>query len=249
MVKFNPVDSVLWSDESMLVVNKPSGLLTLPDGYDPQAAHLRAVYEPIFGRLWMVHRIDRDTSGVILMARSSAVHRSLNTMFAERRVIKIYHALVSGETPWTEKVIRHPLLPDGDRKHRTIVDLRRGVPAHTELRVLERFSSYSLVEAHLHTGRRHQIRAHLASEGYPIVSDHLYGNGRGIYLSELKPRYQPTGTVEKPLLGRLGLHAWSVKLEHPATQKPLYFEAPYPKDLSAALKQCRKYGRVYGGGV
>ena len=246
MGSFNPEDYVIWSDESLLMVNKPPGLLTLPDGYDPQVPYLRAVYEPIFGRLWTVHRLDRDTSGVILMARSSNAHRSLNSMFAERQIKKIYHALVSGAPTWAEKTVRLPLLPDGDRKHRTIVDGRRGKPAHTDLRVIERYRAYSLIEAHLHSGRRHQIRVHLASEDFPIVSDRLYGSGKGIYLSELKPGYQPAGSVEKPILGRLGLHAWSLALEHPITQQPLYFEAPYPKDFRSALQQCRKYGRFHG---
>jgi len=178
---------------------------------------------------------------VILMARSAQTHRILNTMFAERRVKKIYHALVTGEPPWTEKATRVTLLPDGDRKHRTLVDLQKGKPARTDFRVLERYGRYSLVEAHLHTGRRHQIRVHLMIEGYPIVADSLYGSEKGIYLSELKPNYQLNTSEEKPLLGRLGLHAWSVALEHPITQNPLYIEAPYPKEFRIAVNQCRKY--------
>jgi len=242
MLNFNVEDSVLWSDDALLVVNKPSGLTTLPDGYDPEAPHLRAVLEPVFGRLWIVHRLDRGTSGMILMARSAQTHRILNTMFAERRVKKIYHALVSGEPPWTEKATRVPLIPDADRKHRTRVDFEEGKLAWTDFRVLESYGRYSLIEAHLHTGRRHQIRVHLMTEGYPIVADSLYGSEKGIYLSELTPNYQPNASSEeKPLLGRLGLHAWSVTLEHPITQKPVYIEAPYPKEFQITVNQCRKF--------
>lgn len=241
MPNFNVEDCVLWSDDALLVVNKPSGLTTLPDGYDLEAPHLRAVLEPVFGRLWIVHRLDRGTSGVIFMARSAHAHRVLNTLFAERRVKKIYHALVSGEPPWMKKATRVPLLPDGDRKHRTLVDLQKGKPAQTDFRVLERYGRYSLIEAHPHTGRRHQVRVHLMTVGYPIVADSLYGSQEGIYLSELKSNYQPNASGEKPLLGRLGLHAWSLDLDHPITHNPVYIEAPYPKEFRIAVNQCRKF--------
>jgi tRNA pseudouridine32 synthase / 23S rRNA pseudouridine746 synthase len=129
----------LFADEALLAVNKPLGLPSLPDGYDPDAPHLRSVLEPVYGRLWTVHRLDRETSGVVLLARTAEAHRHLNTQFQEQRVVKIYHALVLGDPAWDKRTIRLPLRGDGDRRHRTVVDHKRGKPAVTHLRVFERF--------------------------------------------------------------------------------------------------------------
>jgi RluA family pseudouridine synthase len=208
---------LLWSDNSLLAVNKPSGMLTLPDGYDKTLPHLRSILEPTFGRLWIVHRLDRDTSGIIVLARNADAHRHLNTQFQEKRVSKLYHALVLGQPPWDNLIINDPLRPDGDRRHRTVVDSARGKLAITELRVLSRFEGYSLLEAAPLTGRPHQIRAHLKHAGYPILADPLYGN--------------PTHPCQT-LLPRLGLHALSLTLFHPKTEEAMKLAAPYPKDFA-----------------
>lgn len=220
---------VLWSDTDLLVVNKPAGLPVLPDGWDPQAPFLKKLLEAAEGRLWTVHRLDRDTSGVLLLARNAEAHRSLNGQFEQRQVGKVYHALVNGTPEWEEKSVKLPLRPNGDRKHRTVVDPRGGKPAHTELRVLERFGGWCLVEARLHTGRTHQIRVHLASVGHPIVADLLYGGG-----GELRP--EAGGEV---LIERTALHACSLALSHPQSGAELEFVAPYPEDFARALEWLR----------
>jgi RluA family pseudouridine synthase len=231
---------VLYADDSLLVINKPAGLPALPDGYQAEAPHLRSVLEPVYGRLWMVHRLDRDTSGVVVLARSPQAHRVLNTQFQERQTAKIYHALVIGSPGWEERLVDAPLLPDGDRRHRSIVSVQ-GKPAVTLFRVLERFSGYALVEAQPKTGRTHQIRLHLAHLGHPIVADGLYGDGEGLFLSALKPGYRVGKAGESALLGRLGLHAWSLAFAHPLNGEQVSFIAPYPDDFQAALRQLRKY--------
>lgn len=234
-------DLFLWSDESILVINKPAGIPSLPHGYNPHLPHLRTILEPEFGRLWVVHRLDVDTSGVMVFARSVPAHRALNKLFAERQVDKKYHAFIVGEPYWHEMEVNLPLLPDADRRHRTVVDRRRGLHALTNFLVLERFNRYTLVEARPYTGRRHQIRVHLSAIGFPVVSDALYGSASGVFLSDLKRDYRSGKKPESPLLGRLGLHARLLGLEHPFENVPLFFEAPYPKDFSTLLKQCRKY--------
>ncbi len=114
---------------------------TLPDGYDPSLPHVRSLLEPQFGRLWIVHRLDKATSGALLLARTAASHRSLNTQFEQGRVEKVYHALVVGDVAWEAHIVDMPLRPNGDRRHRTVVDHERGKPALTELRLLQRFGA------------------------------------------------------------------------------------------------------------
>ena len=231
---------VLYVDDSLLVVNKPAGLPSLPDGYQAQAPHLRSVLEPIYGRLWTVHRLDRETSGAVVLARSPQVHRALNTQFQERQAAKVYHALVIGSPSWAEQMVDAPLLPNGDRRHRSIVT-GKGKPAVTLLRVLEGYNGYALVEAQPKTGRTHQIRLHLAHLGHPIVVDGLYGNGEGLFLSAIKPGYRGNKAGEPALLGRLGLHAWSLAFAHPSSGERVSFIAPYPKDFQRTLQQLRKH--------
>lgn len=241
-----PTEMVLWSDEALLVVNKPAGLLAIPGGQDGEP-HLAEVLGPAYGPLWIVHRLDRDTSGVIALARTSSAHRALNTEFEEHRVRKVYHALVVGDPAWDERTVELPLIPDGDRRHRTVVApaggaSRRSKPSSTHFRVMERFGAYALVEARPTTGRTHQIRAHLAASELPIAADELYGGGTGLFLSALKPGYRPGARPERPLLGRVGLHASSIEFLHPQSQETQRFVAPHPKDLAAALRQLRRSG-------
>ena len=204
---------LLYIDEHLLVTNKPAGLPTLVDGYHSEAPYLLGTLIQQFGKLWVVHRLDRDTSGVIVFARTAEAHRHLNAQFEHHTTEKIYHAIVCGVPEWHEKSIRQPLLPDGDRRHRTIIDHRRGKPALTELLVMERFQHNALIQAVPRTGRPHQIRAHLAAIGFPIACDTLYGGS--------------------PLLGidRAALHAVTLRLTHPFTEEQLKFTAPYPSDF------------------
>lgn len=220
---------IIWEDESLLVANKPPGLLTLPDGYDPSTPHLKLILTQDYGRLWIVHRLDRDTSGVIVLARSSLAHRHLNSQFQERSVSKIYHALVIGEPDWDTNTIELPLKVDGDRHHRTVVDIHNGKESLTRLKVLERFDGFCLVEAAPESGRRHQIRAHLHAAGFPIAGDILYVDRKKV---ESQPEISG-------MLMRCALHARSIKLMHPDTGKDIFFEAQYAKDFRSLLHMFR----------
>jgi tRNA pseudouridine32 synthase/23S rRNA pseudouridine746 synthase len=230
---------VTWQDASLLVVNKPAGLPTLVDGYHPEAPYLAGLLKKAYGRVWTVHRLDRETSGVMVFARTAAAHRALNTQFEQRQAAKVYHALVAGDPGWTEQRVNLPLRPDGDRRHRTVIDRHGGKSAQTELRVLERFEKYALVEAMPLTGRAHQIRAHLAAVGYPVVADKLYGDGRPLVASDLQPL---TEAAPELVLERLGLHARRLSFTHPESGERLEFQADYPADFARALQKLRAGG-------
>lgn len=238
----NPLNCVVYQDENLLIINKPAGMPVLPDGYEPSAPYLVGALQGQYGRLWIVHRLDRETSGVLILARDREAHRSLNQQFESHLVNKEYLALVVGSPSWEEYTIDLPLHPNGDRRHRTIVDHQHGKQAVTYLRVLERFNKHTWMQAIPKTGRTHQIRAHLAALGLPIAVDALYGDGAPIYLSTIKLDYRGTSLrKEKPLLGRLALHAYRVTFTHPKKLERVQFEAPLPKDLAQTLRQLRHY--------
>jgi RluA family pseudouridine synthase len=224
---------VLWQDEALLAVNKPAGISVLAEGWDPHKPYLTGLLRQHFGRLWNVHRLDKDTSGVLLLARSAHAHRLLNIQFEQRQLRKVYHALVVGQPEWRERWVRLPLRPNGDRRHRTVVDEEQGKPSETEFHLLEGFGAYALVEAVPHSGRTHQIRAHLAAIGLPLVADPLYGDG--------EPLWAPTSPDDRqlPVLPRAGLHACLLELAHPTTGQNLKLEAPYPQDFSQSLAHLR----------
>lgn len=234
----DPLAWVLYRDDAILAVNKPAGLPTLPDGYRSAAPYLAGLLQEAFGRLWVVHRLDRETSGVIVFARTADAHRDLNRQFQEHAARKTYHALVVGRPAWDERVIDLPLRPDGDRRHRTVADPAAGKPAATACRVLERLADYALIEARPLTGRPHQIRAHLAAEGLPLVGDLLYASQGGRLQGEDGARLRRLLIADAPL-ARLGLHACALTIIHPVTTASITFEAPYPADFAAALARLR----------
>ncbi|MCJ7700998.1 MAG: RluA family pseudouridine synthase [Anaerolineales bacterium] len=219
----NLIPEIIFYDQALLVVNKPAGLLSIPDGHDPTKPYLRAVLEPQYGRLWIVHRLDKGTSGVLVLARSPEAHSALTMQFAEHRVAKTYQAIVVGQPPWDEEVTDTPLRSNVGRRKRTAVDYQRGKPAITEFRVLERFADHSLIEARPKTGRTHQIRAHLYSLGYPVLADPLYGDA--------KPA---------PQIERLALHAQGLTCNHPQSGEKNHFSAPLPPEFQAALTTLRE---------
>jgi len=217
--------SLIYSDETLLVVNKPAGIATIPEGWDKSTPNLRCLLEKEFGRLWTVHRLDKATSGVIFFARTAEAHRTLSLLFESHAVHKTYHAIVCGAPKWDEHIARHPLRLNVGHSHRTVVDHRRGKPSETAFRVLERFEGYALLAAVPATGRTHQIRAHLAALGFPIIADTLYG---------APPVEQDTIS---PYLQCPALHACSLAFE--LEGKPFLFTAPYPEDFARALEKLR----------
>lgn len=239
--------TVIHIDEDILAVNKAAGLLVAADRWDTEAERLDLLIEqelpklaPQCEKLYAVHRIDKDTSGVLLYALNAEAHRALNTAFQERRVKKTYRLLIHGSVAEKQFTVDLPLRADGDTLHRTVVDKRRGKEAVTHFTVLETYRRLSLLEAQPVTGRTHQIRVHLAAAGYPIVCDSLYGSGKPVLLSELKQRWHGDIYEEQPLIKRLALHAYQIEGAHPRSGESFAFTALYAKDFKSTVHQLQK---------
>lgn len=222
---------IIYQDEALLVINKPSGILSLPDGYNHDAPHIRSILEPEYGRLYIVHRLDKETSGVMILCKTLESHNLINSQFENRQVHKEYHTIIycprKGFSPLT---VDTPLRVNGDRRHRTIVSQVNGKSASTVFRPLEQFSQVTLISARPLTGYTHQIRAHLYSQGYQILGDKLYNLHDNNCIS-----------VETALdVQRLLLHAYRIEFTHPVTQKMLILTAEYPSDFSITLEKIKQ---------
>ena len=218
--------NILYKDEHLLVIDKPAGLPVLPDGWEKDAPYLVKRLEDEFGKIWIVHRLDKITSGVMVFARDAEAHRALNIQFENHEAEKVYHAIVEGNPKWDEKTARHPLRANVGHKHRTMVDDKNGKPSETRFRVIKRYQARpeqggqeaALIEARPMTGRTHQIRVHAYALGHPLLGDILYG-AQDMYFS-----------------ARPALHAHSLTFTHPETRERLTFTAERPQDFTTTLE-------------
>ncbi len=233
---------ILYEDDELLAFDKPSGLLTAPDRWDKGIPSLTdLVHELVSPDCRNVHRLDREASGVLLFAKTLDALRAVREQFDAQSVRKLYLALVGPPPRDPRGQVVAPLAPDPRRPGRTRV-CRDGKESATSYEVIERFGGRAaLVQAQPHTGRTHQIRVHLAHLGCPILGDAFYGEGRPLLLSELKPGYKPGRGAERPLLGRLGLHARLLTLRRPGSGEGLTIESPLPHDFELALKYLRRF--------
>ena len=233
---------LIYRDESLLAVSKPSGWLSIPDRHDAELPSVRKWMEAKGEKVFVVHRIDKDTSGLLLFARNEAAHRYYNNLFQQRTLEKNYFGLVVGafsedEGIYDQPIEEHPVIPGKMRVG------RKGKSAITHYRVIERFRNYAWVGFRIETGRTHQIRVHLQNAGHALVGDPLYGSAAPLLLSSIKKKFNLSKKEEeeRPILSRLALHASSVALTS-MEGTPLSVEAPLTRDLDATLKQLRKWG-------
>jgi len=231
--------SLIYEDENIAVVNKISGIAVIVDRWDPCRERLDKLVAEVLKiqKIYTVHRIDRETSGLVVFAKNSETHKALSTAFENRQVKKRYIAVVHGRPSWSETVCDLPLIPNGNKLHLTIIDKYRGKESLTAFRLLGSAGNYSVVEALPETGRTHQIRVHLASLNHPVVCDDFYGNDKPVFLSAIKRGWRGDPQEERPLLSRLGLHAAEITFQKPAVQT---FKAPLPRDMAALINQMEK---------
>ncbi len=246
---------VLFEDDHLLALDKPAGLPGSPDRYDPQRLNLmKLLHDGIAaGKPWArerhltylmnAHRLDFETSGVMLLAKDKPTLVALANLFGSEKPLKKYVALAQGtptEDPFAvdAKLAPHPLKIGLMR-----ADAKNGKKSKTRFEVLEKFSGWTLLRCEPLTSRTHQIRAHLRHVGLPIVGDELYG-GKKLWLSRLKRDYRlKPGHEERPLISRVALHAEDLTLSHPATGQTVTVVAPWPKDLKVAVKYLRQFAK------
>ncbi|NQT89264.1 RluA family pseudouridine synthase [bacterium] len=251
VVQFRPEPlglEVLYEDEGTLAINKPSGLTVIPGPGTLEARFINGLLHYVrtesplpAKRIYVVHRLDKETSGVVLVAKTVHLARHLSACFEDRRVRKIYWAVVRGQVAQDEGEVDRPLAQH-NRGRMRLRD-RRGKPSQSSYRVLERYRSHTFVEVRPHTGRQHQVRLHMSAIGHPLAVDRLYGGAEALYLSEIKPGYRPKAKQpERPIIDRLTLHAQRVEVDLP-DGSPLVVEAPLPKDLERLFRSLRKYAR------
>ena len=244
---------VLFEDDHLLALDKPAGLLTSPDRYDPQRPNLMKLLHAAIaaGKPWArerglnylmnAHRLDFETSGVILLAKNKPALVALANLFGSEKPVKKYVALVHGSPARSKFEVDAKLAPHPLKIGLTRVDAKNGKKSKTQFAVLEKFSGYALLCCEPLTGRTHQIRAHLRHAGLPIVGDELYG-GKKLWLSRLKRDYRlKPGREERPLISRVALHALELTLPHPVTGEILKITAPWPKDLKVAARYLRQF--------
>ncbi len=234
---------ILHQDEHIVMVNKTPGLLSIPDRHDPTLPSLLGLLNQQFGKVYTVHRLDRETSGLLVFALQEEAHRELSRQFQQRTVEKRYLALLDGVVYHDTGTLDRPLAEHPTKPGRMIV-AKKGKAAVSHYKVIERFKQFTLVEFHIETGRMHQIRVHAEALGHPLAIDEMYGRREAFFLSEVKQRGFQLGKdeEERPLMQRLTLHALRLTIDHPATGERTTFEAPLPKDFRAVLQQLRKWG-------
>ena len=235
---------IIFENDDFIALNKPSGLLSIPDRKGTDIS-LKILLKEKYGEIFTVHRLDKETSGMIVFAKNEVAHKHLSLQFELRQTKKIYQGLVIGSLMEKKGSIAYPLT-EHPALNGTMIVHRKGKESLTDYEVLEDFGIYSWVQFQIHTGRTHQIRVHMKETGHPVVCDVLYGDGKPVLVSSLKSKFKLSKDVEeeKPILNRLALHAFQLTFND-TSGKLIELEAPLPKDLRATLQQLakRKKGR------
>lgn len=234
--------SVLFQNDTILALDKPAGLLSVPDRYKEDKPSLAQLVLEIHPAARPLHRLDFETSGIVLFSVQPETFGWYSDQFEHRTITKKYTAVAEGRCMESEGLIDAPLFTQTIGK---VVISKRGKSSQTRWTLIEGFQHYSLIEANPLTGRTHQIRVHLSSIGHPIVGDTLYGSGGPLFLSSLKGknkyRLSKDAEEERPLLGRLALHASSICFKDFTSGEIIQVESGLPKDMLVTISKLRQY--------
>ena len=233
---------VIYEDKSILVLNKESGIPVVPTR-DPNEKSLVKILQSKYDQhIYVVHRIDRETSGIIVFAFSEEAHKNLNSQFYKREVVKHYLCISHGVGGSDWKTVQKKISLDGN-SHKMKIDPMNGKDALSHYKSLDVSKRYSRNIVKIETGRTHQVRIHMASEALPLLGDTLYNRNPKLKLSYIKKKYVPggKGKDERSLMRRTALHAHSLKFRHPITGMELEYEAAEPKDMRACWNQISKW--------
>jgi 23S rRNA pseudouridine1911/1915/1917 synthase len=237
--------TVLFQNDSILAVEKPTGLLSIPDRYDAEKPSLAGLLLSEFPTARPLHRLDFETSGIILFCTLPEAFGWYSDQFEHRAISKTYTAITEGRFMSDGGVIDEPLFTQSTGH---VVISKRGKASQTNWTLLQRFQHHSLVEANPLTGRTHQIRVHMASVGHPIVGDVIYGSKGPLFLSSLKGKHRyklgKDEEEERPLISRIALHASGIRFTDFATGKEIRLECALPRDMSIALAKLRQYAAL-----
>jgi len=230
---------IIFENEHFIAINKPTGLLSIPDRMG-QEISLKDILKVKYGEIYTVHRLDKDTSGIIVFAKTESSHKDLSAAFEGRSMEKYYVGLVYGNMMTPKGSIDAPIM-EHPGKATKMMTHAKGKISLTDYEVIESFRSYSWVQFQIHTGRTHQIRVHMQHIGHSIVCDPIYGDAKPILLSALKRNFKlaKIADEERPILNRLALH--SQRLKFTLNAETFDLEAEVPKDLRAVLQQLRKW--------
>ena len=232
--------SIIFENDDFVAINKEPGVLSIPDRHDETQLSLYTILTQKYGRIFIVHRLDRDTSGLILFAKNEGTHKYLSRLFEQRNIQKKYLGIVRGSMPEKTGSVDEPIAEHPVKKGVMSVS-KKGKPSLTNYEVLEDYGIYSLVQFEIQSGRTHQIRVHTKYIGHPIICDEVYGDGKPILLSSFKKKYKlsQNDLEERPIISRLALHSHSLHFKD-IHQKEFFIEAPLPKDMKALLQQLKK---------
>ncbi len=231
--------SILFEDDLLIAINKPAGLLSIADRYSPDKPNAFSILKSSFPELLVVHRIDKETSGLLVFAKTTDAHKQLNIAFETQNVEKIYYCLTESSPNVNEGIINQPIAHSISQTGKMVIH-PKGKSSITYYKVIEQFKNFSLISAAPKTGRTHQIRVHLASIGCPLVCDSLYGLRKEISIFDIKPRAKATDYGEiRPILQRTALHSHILNFK--LKDKRYNLVSELPKDIKALIMQLRKW--------
>ncbi len=229
---------IIYEDQNLIAVNKAAGMLTLPDRFRPDIVNLRSLLKNKLGDIFVVHRLDVETSGVILFAKTAEAHKILQDNWAKPTTTKIYQALTL--KPALENGIVNAAIVESQTKRGFYKVHDKGREAITHYKVISSWRQYALMECTIKTGRTHQIRVHMKYIGAALLVDKKYGSGEAFFLSQIKRIRLNNAKTERPLMKRSSLHAATLIIKHPITGISIQIDASHPKDFKAVINQFNK---------